>query len=347
MSAGKRNYENRGIVVVPAEVVMHRCKGGLTLLDQKLFRYLLNRAQRRLDAQVHEIEAKDARDFLETDPLTLVDSLRRLGEVSIEISYNRHGEQHVPHMQFLSLDCSRTRDGTLTYAFDPLLLPFLKDPRIYTRIFIHELREFSTRGALRLYEVMKLYDGRRHDRTWVVQVDELKTVLGCEPSMTFKNFNARVLRPAIEEINERTPLQIEVDYIKTGARHVVESVRLRLVDEHRDFLTPPPFSVRAKRDEDIWATVERERRAVLEIGDETRGQAERMVSGTGLDVGELERAWREQMTGRLVRNPNENFKDWIRLKVGQQNDPEMKDVDDEAFGDFLEGRRWRRRSGKY
>ena len=332
-------YENRGLVVVPAEVVMHRCKGGLTLIDHKLFRFLLNRAWRRLDAPIHEIPAKDALDFLETDPDTLRGNLRRLGQVNIEITYNRHGEQHVAVMRFLSFDACRVRDGKLRYAFDPLLLPFLRDPRVYTRISVQDIREFSNLGALRLYEVMQLWDGRRHDRTWVVQVDELKTVLGCDADMTWKNFNRRVLRPAVKEVNERASFELDVTYVKSGRSHTVEKVEVSVGKPiRRDFLAPPQTFSKQRDEVDIWDQRERSRDDLLVIGEETLTQAERMVMGTSLDVGELEYAWREQMTGRLVRNPDENFKDWVRLKVGQQNDPELKDVDEDAFGDFLEGR---------
>jgi hypothetical protein len=104
-----------------------------TALDEHVFTYLLCRSYYDIEkGSVHTLPVRDVLEFTRLKgPAKLHESLRRLSSGLIEIDYieKDSGDERTLFAHYLSADVSRTDKGMLTFAFDPILVPFLRDPR--------------------------------------------------------------------------------------------------------------------------------------------------------------------------------------------------------------------------
>jgi hypothetical protein len=327
-------------IKVSRDVIHHRVspQERLMLVDHKLFAYLLYRAGSALHLPIHRIPMRDACDFVDSKPETVIESLRRLGQVRIDIAYNSNdGWPHKAVLHFLSFDASSTRDGKLQYAFDPMMLSVLKDPRVYAKLSILEVGEFESRAGLRLYQVMSLRAGCTYNRTWTVEVDELKAVLGAPPKMRWGNFVKLVLQPAVEECNRVSRFNLKVEFIKSGRSHAVQEVHfypLTKFAEGQQLVMAPPKRFGARDVPDVW---EPDVDQPLSISAEARERAAALIGGTTLELAGLERDFSEAMTGRVVHDLDGTFLGWCSLKAARLTDRIVQEADDDEFIKFLNG----------
>jgi len=98
--------------------------------------------------------------------------------------------------------------------FKPYLLQ-LKE--FFSKIPIKYTYVLNSRYAIRLYELLKQYEntGFRVD-----YLPELREMLGVEPNeyIRFDNFEKRVLKQAVKEINEKTDIEVSYKKKKTGRK---------------------------------------------------------------------------------------------------------------------------------
>src|SRR3546814_7974725 len=105
-------------------------------------------------------------------------------------------------MHFLSYDLWRAEDGVLRFAFDPLLLQFLWEPKVFASLNLSRVRSFRSLYASKLYEAMSLYH-KRFSPVWSVSMDDLRQFFGVAGSHErFDNFRKKVIERAITEVNE-------------------------------------------------------------------------------------------------------------------------------------------------
>jgi len=109
-------------------------------------------------------------------------------------------------------------DEFIEVQFHPDLKPYLLElKKRFTKIPLKQVLQLRSKYAIRLYELLKRYEdtGFRTD-----YLPELRKKLGVEDNeyTRFFDFEKRVLKPAIEEINEKTDLQVSYIKKKTGRR---------------------------------------------------------------------------------------------------------------------------------
>lgn len=221
----KFQADKLGRVKKARSVIMHRAEGELKAIDGKLFNLLLSLAAKRKDHRsygVYQVPLDNVIAFLNgATPLAVNESLRRLGEVNIEIDYEDAAtrQKRVILMRFLSFDGTTSGNGMLKWTFAPELVKLLDRPGVYTRLDLNTIRKFDTLAAARLYEVMMLHDGRAYAKTWRVSVPEFYRFCGqFNERARFTNFRSRVLEPAVSEVNEHAPFSVEVEYIRDTGR---------------------------------------------------------------------------------------------------------------------------------
>ena len=155
-------------------------------------------------------------------------------------------------------------DEYIEVQFHPDLKPYLLElKKRFTKIPLKQVLKLRSKYAIRLYELLKRYEdtGFRTD-----YLPELRKKLGVEEKeyKAFKDFEKRVLKPAVKEINEKTDLEVSYTKKKTGRRitHIDFKVKSKYAKEGYPKETKKSFSIsldiqRQKNGDvvDLWETV--------------------------------------------------------------------------------------------
>lgn len=114
----------------------------------------------------------------------------------------------------------RIGEGFIDLAISPELKPYLIElKQNFTQAYLRDLMQMKSSYSIRLYDLLHQYRkiGKRR-----IEVLELKRMLGIEKKYKeYKNFKARVVKPAVDEINARTDLHATYKELKQG-RSVAE-----------------------------------------------------------------------------------------------------------------------------
>lgn len=109
-------------------------------------------------------------------------------------------------------------EGIIKLSFSPYLKPYLLQLKThFTSYKLSNILSLGSGYSIRLYELMKKW---QHLGTWEYPVDELKLKFGIEEGTysRYTHFKNRVLKRAIEEVNEKTDLHIKITEIKKGRK---------------------------------------------------------------------------------------------------------------------------------
>ncbi|MEY9878711.1 replication initiation protein [Bradyrhizobium sp. USDA 329] len=330
-----------GRVKKARSIIMHRAEGELKAIDGKLFNLLLRLAANRKHHRgyrVYRVPLADVVAFLNgATPLAVIESLRRLGEVSIEIDY----EDAAPRqMHFLSFDDTTSGTGMLKWAFDPGVVELVDRPGVYTRLDLMTIRKFDTLAAARLYEVMMLHIGRKYARTWRVQVPEFYRFCGqFNERARFTNFRSRVLEPAVSEVNEHAPFTVDVQYIRDNRRgrqvDWIEFTPVRKSAQDLTLLRKPGRVRRVPRDKrsiDLFdSRMVNNRGPNIVLSEAVYPAAQGMIEGTGLELAKIECDFKDYVGPRVIRDADQEFLNFVALLV-----EETKDTISPSFDDVLD-----------
>lgn len=339
--------DSRFLVRKSAHVVMAKERGEVDLIDRKIFNYLLHRSYRSLkERAIHKIPVSEALEFLgHTSTTRLRESLERLGTVNVEIEYlDDAGIQHSARAHFLSYDLSRAEDGVLHFAFDPILLQFLWEPKVFATLNLNRVRNFRSMYASKLYEAMSLYH-KRFVPSWQITVEQLRQFFGVEDShQRFDNFRRHVIDVAVAEVNEAAEFEVSVEYVRGGRGGRVVAVQFtasapshaRLMDS-RAMLDPLGRGRGVARDAHtvdlLDGRTDVERGGVIVVSAIALEKAREMAGGS---VEIYEEEWRRDMVGRRIKNPDLSFLRWLDARLERERDAMLVDLDDDTFGNLLE-----------
>ena len=324
----------------------------LDLHDVKVFNYLLFKVYPRLlDGSIHRVPVSEVLRYVgHTSVARLGESLTSLGSVNIEIEYtDQNDERHLVKCHYLSFDLTKAEDGVLTFAFDPILLKFLWEPDVYTKINISFLQKFKTVYGVKLYEILSMYQNRKFNSSWEVSVDDFRKKLGVKDGShpRFDNLKSQVIEKGILEVNKIAPFGVTVDYIRGGRGGKVIALRFNVVPREEVVDISYSQTINAgKKSRDPFTiemfdgSTDSERGSIFIIKRDTYRDIEEFLVGNNISIDLLdsfEDEWRESISGRIVADPDSNFKKWITLKVeSSQEDNLLSNVDDDIFGSLLE-----------
>lgn len=122
------------------------------------------------------------------------------------------------------LAAAEIKDGVCRYEYSSLLRKELYNPDTWTRINLAIQRDFSSSYSLILYENCVRFKDVKTTGFW--DIDAFRRLLGVDdvPSyQQFKVLNARIIKPAVEEVNRHSDIIIKPYFNKNGRR--VVSVR--------------------------------------------------------------------------------------------------------------------------
>lgn len=107
-------------------------------------------------------------------------------------------------------------EGVIALSFSPKLKPYLLQLKnTFTTYRLSNILSLKSTYSIRLYELMKKW---QHLGTWSCSVENFKEKMGIENKKypRYANLKARVLNPAIQEVNEKTDVFISLKEIKKG-----------------------------------------------------------------------------------------------------------------------------------
>lgn len=205
---------------VKKNVAAIHISGKLTLLQRKLSNVLLLNAYDTLtSAATHTIDARTLAmmvGYNSNDFDTLRSSLRALAETVAEWDMlDEEGRQEWGVSSLLSF--AKLKNGICEYAYSPALAQKLFDPKIYALINVHIQRNFSSGHGLALYE--NCYRFVRTGSTGWWSLDVFRKLMGVDNSdyyASFKHLNAKIIKPAVAEVNKSSDIVIEPEFHKKG-----------------------------------------------------------------------------------------------------------------------------------
>lgn len=118
----------------------------------------------------------------------------------------------------------RKHEGRVELRFTKDMLPYLTQlTEQFTRYALEDVAKMTSSHAIRLYELLAQWRGagrREVEITWLREAFQLG-----DKYPAIKDFKRWVIVPAVEQINEHSPLQVKWDQRKTGRRvtHLVFS----------------------------------------------------------------------------------------------------------------------------
>ena len=111
----------------------------------------------------------------------------------------------------------REGEGRVELRFTKDMLPYLTElTKQFTKYALADVAKMDSTHAIRLYELLMQWDSIGQREIGIDQLREWFQLEGRYPSI--KDFKLRVLDPAVAQINEHSPLQVEWAQRKTGRK---------------------------------------------------------------------------------------------------------------------------------
>lgn len=215
---------------VKKNVAAIHVSGKLTLLQRKLSNVLLLNAYDTLTHRpTHAIDARTLCTMIgynSNDMETLKQSLRGLVETSAEWDMlDENGQQEWGVSSLLSF--AKLKGGVCEYAYSAALAEKLHDPKVFALINLNIQRRFTSGHALALYE--NCYRFVRTGSTGWWPLDLFRRLMGVNDSAyyeVFKHLNAKVIKPAVAEVNKTSNIILTPETRKMG--RAVAEIRFRI-----------------------------------------------------------------------------------------------------------------------
>ena len=112
------------------------------------------------------------------------------------------------------------KHGSLTYSFDPKLVPLLRDSSVFGKLELAVMHAFTTKYGLALYEALARRV-RLHNRFYEdFDLEAFRDLLGVplDKLKTFSNLKLRAITPAVDEINAFASFGCRVEPCKQGRK---------------------------------------------------------------------------------------------------------------------------------
>ncbi|HSX81426.1 MAG TPA: replication initiation protein, partial [Candidatus Saccharimonadia bacterium] len=205
------------------EVVKHsaaiQIQNNITLLQRRAWNVLLANAYDELPTQeTHQVKVAELMEKLEFSSKNdeyLKGALKAL--VGYKVEWNVLDKDNKWEWGVTTLLAeARIKDGVCTYAYGPMLRERLHNPNIYARISLSMQNKFDSKHALALWELCLDFLDKIHNygETPFVPLERFRELMGIPETMysQFKEFNRRVIKEPIEEVNAKTDFHITVEY---------------------------------------------------------------------------------------------------------------------------------------
>jgi hypothetical protein len=162
----------------------------------------------------------------------------------------------------------KIKKGMCIYAYSPELRRRLHNPAMYARLDLNLQKQFESKYSLALWELCTDYlgSGREYGETPFITIEDFRMLMGTGTMYpAFMNFNQKIIKPAVDEINRVSDFRVVVEYQRQGRK--VTAIKFKIT---RVLLLPDPKNDQRKLFpdmKDMPATVRELKDAGLSVKD--------------------------------------------------------------------------------
>lgn len=228
------------------EVIKHSAaihsSNTLSLVERKITNALLKNAYNDLQTKpVHQINITTLFRLIGwgqgNADNEIKNALTRLIETKVEFNIFGKDRKRVWGVTTL-LSEAEIRNGVCSYAYSSMLKELLYNPNIYARLDLQIQRNFRSKYSLALWEffVDILGAAKQHETVsdWI-SIDDIRRLLDVTESYydQFFQFNQKIIKTAISEINRESDLFVSVKYLRKLRKIVALSFIIKKKDYYR------------------------------------------------------------------------------------------------------------------
>lgn len=250
------------------------------LLERKIGNILLEQAYKHLLAnETHEMPVSLLLLRLGWESSKNIDDLRTALStiVATEVQFNllRDGKNGVyEHWETTTMmSYASIAEGWVTWRYDRAMAAKLYSPSVYATISLASQQALSSKYSFALYENCVRFKDVPSTGFWTLPVFRQLVGAGASSFDDFKTLAARVINPAVEEINRMTNISVVVSYERRGRRvtgirfEVTETQQLSLlaVPDEGESLTPEEGALAAELEKRLSASASMARSTVIRL----------------------------------------------------------------------------------
>lgn len=198
----------------------------LSLYEQRIILACISQVRRDeplTDQKLYTISAQQISEMTGTRLGTAYQNLKAASErlfdrrVTLHEAPNGQGSIRVRVTRWVQTVEYRDKEGAVAVRFGTDMVPYLSQlTEQFTRYALADVAKMSSAHAIRLYELLAQWRGTGKRE---VTLEWLREALQLEDRYTnIRDLKRWVITPAIEQINEHSPLWVKWDQRKTGRR---------------------------------------------------------------------------------------------------------------------------------
>lgn len=217
-------FDERYSLVVKANELIQKSRFNLSTQQQKMVLYLISQINQNDDEfKLYKFKVKDFCKMcdIKSDSGTIYQQLReQIKTISDKSLWIRLENGKDTLLRWIEKPYIDEKSGTIEIKLDRDMKPFLLQLKEnFTQYELAYTLRFKSKYSIRLYEYIQSIHYNKLERyTKAVSVDELKVLLNAEKYSLFKDFNSRVLKTALKEINEYSEKRVDIEYIKENKK---------------------------------------------------------------------------------------------------------------------------------
>lgn len=217
-------HEQRIQTVVKANDLINKSRFSLTTQQQKIVLYLISQISRNdNDFKTYEFSIAE---FTKVCGLTdsgrnyelLKEQIKRIADKSIWINIDGKTETL---LRWIEKPYINEKQGTIQIKLDNDMKPYLlRLTENFTEYELIYTLQFKSKYSIRLYEYIKSIHYREIQEDYIteISIEDLQNRLDCFKYTNFKDIHTRVLKPAVNEINEHSDKILNYELISKGRK---------------------------------------------------------------------------------------------------------------------------------
>lgn len=193
-------------------------KQNMTLQEARLLRLCITQIARGdKDLKTYTININELANYLNIKNQTLFRDIKKicknLCQRIVEIN-SADGEWEIFHW----VSCAKYHNGAVTIKISDELKPYVLELNsFFSKIRLDSILAVDSYYAIRLYELLQMQKGITGKNRLTFSIENLRVFFDCtEKFERISSFKEKVIEKAIEEINLKTDINVEIEYIKTA-----------------------------------------------------------------------------------------------------------------------------------
>ena len=206
----------------------------LTLQEQRCLLLCIGRLKSGSDAESTELQKTmtvTAEEYFDSFPdmgrknaeVQLQEAIDRLWDRSIILKDDEKREE----FRWIQYRAQYAKgEGKAQITFSDAVMPYLTQLKgQFTRVVIKNISNLSRSYSIRIYELLQQF---RSTGERIIALDDFRSMLDIEHKyQTYKSLNQQLLRPCVDELNQKSDLAVTLETIKKGRTVVALHFRFK------------------------------------------------------------------------------------------------------------------------